>query len=124
MSGTPLRLAAQRLTSATSPTSVRSPPYRAEPLHPPDSHIRWTEKRGPATVAESFFATLKKELIHRRSWPTKRELIGEAFNYIETFYNPVRRHSTLGMLSPVQFEGRATRSTPSSEKITTTTITT
>jgi len=36
-------------------------------------------------VAESFFATLKKELIRRRSWPERRELIGEVFDYIETF---------------------------------------
>ena len=43
-------------------------------------------------VAESFFATLKKELIRRRSWPDRRELIGEVFEYIEAFYNPVRRH--------------------------------
>ena len=55
-------------------------------------------------VAESFFATLKKELIHGRSWPTRRELIGEVFEYIEAFYNPIRRHSTLGYLSPVEFE--------------------
>ena len=55
-------------------------------------------------VAESFFATLKKELIRRRSWPTRRELIGEVFEYIEAFYNPIRRHSTLGYLSPVDFE--------------------
>jgi putative transposase len=61
-------------------------------------------------VAESFFATLKKELIHRQSWPTKRELIGEVFDYIETFYNPIRRHSTLGFLSPAAFELRASRS--------------
>jgi putative transposase len=55
-------------------------------------------------VAESFFATLKKELIRRRSWPTRRELTGEVFEYIEAFYNPIRRHSTLGYLSPVDFE--------------------
>ena len=55
-------------------------------------------------VAESFFATLKKELIRRRTWPTQRELIGEVFEYIEAFYNPIRRHSTLGYLSPVDFE--------------------
>ena len=55
-------------------------------------------------VAESFFATLKKELIRRRSWPDRRELTGEVFEYIEAFYNPTRRHSTLGYLSPVQFE--------------------
>jgi putative transposase len=55
-------------------------------------------------VAETFFATLKKELVHRYSWPTRRELTSEAFEYIEGFYNPRRRHSTLGMLSPVEFE--------------------
>jgi transposase InsO family protein len=55
-------------------------------------------------VAESFFATLKKELVNRRSWPTRRELISEVIEYIEAFYNRARRHSTLGYLSPAQFE--------------------
>jgi transposase InsO family protein len=54
-------------------------------------------------VAESFFATIKKELIHRRSWPTKAEL------RTEVFYNRQRRHSTLGQRSPVDYE----TSTPS-----------
>jgi transposase InsO family protein len=53
-----------------------------------------------ARAAESFFATLKKELVHRQSWPTRRELTSEVFEYIEGFYNRQRRHSTLGMLSP------------------------
>jgi putative transposase len=55
-------------------------------------------------VAESFFATLKKELIHRRSWPTKAELRLEVFDYIEAFYNRQRRHSSLGGLSPMRYE--------------------
>ena len=55
-------------------------------------------------VAESFFATLKKELIHRRSWPQRAELRTEVFDFIEVFYNRRRRHSTLGFLSPAQFE--------------------
>jgi putative transposase len=55
-------------------------------------------------VAESFFATLKKELIHRRSWPTKAELRTEVFDYIEVFYNRERRHSTLGQRSPADYE--------------------
>jgi putative transposase len=55
-------------------------------------------------VAESFFATLKKELIHRRSWPLKAELRTEVFDYIEVFYNRQRRHRSLGMLCPAQFE--------------------
>ena len=57
-------------------------------------------------VAESFFATLKKELIHRRTWPTKDELRLEVFDYIEVFYNRQRRHSTLGQLSPADYEAR------------------
>jgi putative transposase len=55
-------------------------------------------------VAESFFATLKRELVHRRSWPTRRELTSEVFEYVEGFYNRVRRHSTLAMLSPADYE--------------------
>jgi putative transposase len=55
-------------------------------------------------VAESFFATLKQELIHGRSWPSKAELRTEVFEYIEVFFNRRRRHSTLGFLSPEQFE--------------------
>jgi len=56
------------------------------------------------SVAESFFATLKKELIYRRSWPEKAELRSEVFDYIEVFYNRQRRHKTLGQLSPADFE--------------------
>jgi putative transposase len=55
-------------------------------------------------VAESFFATLKKELIHRRTWPTKAELRSEVFDYIEVLYNRQRRHRTLGQRSPADFE--------------------
>ena len=60
-------------------------------------------------VAETFFATLKKELVYRRSWPTRQELCSEVFEYIEGFYNPRRRHSTLGMLSPDEYEETARR---------------
>ena len=55
-------------------------------------------------VAESFFATLKKELVHRSSWPARQELRSAVFDYIESFYNRERRHSTLGYLSPREFE--------------------
>lgn len=57
-------------------------------------------------VAESFFATLKKELVHRRTWPAKAELRLEVFDYIEAFYNRQRRHKTLGQISPLQFENK------------------
>ena len=55
-------------------------------------------------VAETFFATLKKELVNRRSWPSRLELQSAVFEYIEAFYNRQRRHSTLGMLSPATYE--------------------
>jgi putative transposase len=55
-------------------------------------------------VAETFFATLKKELVNRRPWPSRLELQSAVFEYIEAFYNRQRRHSTLGMLSPVAYE--------------------
>jgi putative transposase len=55
-------------------------------------------------VAESFFATLKKELVRRRFWPNRRELQSAVLDYIETFHNRERRHSTLGYLSPREFE--------------------
>jgi putative transposase len=55
-------------------------------------------------VAETFFATLKKELVNRRSWPSRLELRSAVFEYIEAFYNRRRRHSTLGMLSPNAYE--------------------
>jgi putative transposase len=58
---------------------------------------------------ESFHASLKKDLIHRRSWPTKTEARTAVFEYVEAFYNRRRRHSTLGMLSPLEYENRTLR---------------
>ncbi len=60
-------------------------------------------------VLESFHASLKKDVIQRQSWPTKAEARTAIFNYIEVFYNRRRRHSTLGMLSPVEFENGTLR---------------
>ena len=55
-------------------------------------------------VAESFFATIKRELIDTRSWPTRTGLRRAVFEYIEGWYNTRRLHSTLGYLSPAQYE--------------------
>jgi putative transposase len=66
-------------------------------------------------VAETFFATLKKELVNRRSWPSRLELQSAVFEYIEAFYNRQRRHSTLGMVSPAEYE--QTKTTAISMKI-------
>ena len=54
-------------------------------------------------VAESFFATIKKELIHRYRFKTRRQAAAAIFEYIEVFYNRVRIHSQLGYTSPAQF---------------------
>jgi len=56
---------------------------------------------------ESFFGTLKRELIHHRQYSTRDEAKQEIFEYLEVFYNRQRRHSTLGYQSPVEFEARA-----------------
>ena len=55
-------------------------------------------------VAESFFATIKRELIDTRAWPTRAGLYRAVFEYIEGWYNTRRLHSTLGYLSPAQYE--------------------
>jgi len=57
-------------------------------------------------VVESFFATLNKDLIHRRPWPTVRQAREAIAEYIEVFYNSHRKHSTLGYVSPADFEAR------------------
>jgi len=55
-------------------------------------------------VCETFHASLKKERIYRQSWPTRAAARTAIFEYIEGWYNPRRRHSTLGYLSPIEFE--------------------
>ncbi len=55
-------------------------------------------------VAESFFGTLKTELVHRTRWKTRLAARTAIFEYIEVFYNRQRRHSHLGYLSPVEYE--------------------
>jgi putative transposase len=55
-------------------------------------------------VSESFFATYKKELIHTRPWPTIKHLKKVTFDWIEVYYNTQRRHSTLGYLTPREYE--------------------
>jgi hypothetical protein len=55
-------------------------------------------------MAESFFASLECELIARRTWKTKTEARLAVFTWIESWYNPRRRHSGLGQMSPINFE--------------------
>lgn len=56
-------------------------------------------------VAEAFFASLQVELLDRREhWDSRAQLARAIFDYIECFYNPLRRHSHCGMLSPIDYE--------------------
>ena len=54
--------------------------------------------------SESFFSTLKYELVHRLEYQTRKEAILSIFEWIEVFYNRTRIHSPIGYQSPVNFE--------------------
>ena len=58
-------------------------------------------------VVETFFKTIKAELVWRRTWETRRQAETTIFQYINGFYNPRRRHSALGGKSPLAFERQA-----------------
>ena len=59
------------------------------------------------SVMESFFSSLKTERTGRKWYPSRDAARADVFDYIERFYNPIRRHSTLGYLSPIDFEQQA-----------------
>lgn len=61
-------------------------------------------------VAESFFGTLQLELLDRRPWATRPQLASAIFDYIEAFYNRTRRHSSISMHSPIDYEALHTPS--------------
>jgi putative transposase len=63
-------------------------------------------------LAESFFASLECELIDRVTWRSHAQARLDAFEYLECFYNPHRRHSALGYLSPVEYERRGQHPLP------------
>ena len=56
------------------------------------------------SAMESFFSTLKIERVHRKVYRTRAQARADVFDFIEVFYNPKRRHSTIRYLSPVKFE--------------------
>jgi putative transposase len=60
-------------------------------------------------VVESFFGTLKTELVHRHAWPTRSSAKTAIAEYIEIFYNRQRIHSALGYLSPAEYEAQNPR---------------
>jgi len=79
-----------------------SPNYAAHDLqqHPLDKY------RSLNAAVETFFKSLKAELIWRQSWPTRRQAEAAIFQYINGFYNTRRRHSYLGGISPLAFEAK------------------
>lgn len=66
-------------------------------------------------VAESFYATVQSELFDRGRWRTRRSLMTAIFSFIEVFYNRQRRHSSLGYLTPDEFERKTTGWRPTTE---------
>ena len=56
------------------------------------------------SAMESFFGTMQRELLDEHRWDTRKQLALAMFDWIETWYNPSRRHSYCGMLSPVDYE--------------------
>ena len=62
-------------------------------------------------MMESFWSRMQVELLDRKRWKTRVELATAMFDYIEVFHNRQRRHSALGMMSPIEFEVRRTPTT-------------
>jgi putative transposase len=64
------------------------------------------------SLMESFWGTMQLELLDSRIWRTRAELAAAIFEWIECWYNPLRRHSSIGMLSPADYEAVHTASDP------------
>ena len=62
-------------------------------------------------MMESFFGTMQRELLDRKAWATQAELARAIFEWIEGWYNPHRRHISIGGLSAVEYERRPTADT-------------
>src|SRR5258708_21007269 len=76
-----------------------------------DDGVVWSMSRSgnvwDNAAMESFFSSLKTERTGRKTYRTRDEARADVFDYIERFYNPKRRHSTIGYLSPMEFESQA-----------------
>jgi transposase InsO family protein len=75
-----------------------------------EAHVRFCERlevkflRSTRPTAESFFGTLKTELVRRLTFETREQAKAAIFEYVEVFYNRIRMHSSIGYQSPVEFE--------------------
>lgn len=61
-------------------------------------------RAGDNAMMESFFSTLQRELLNRRSWTSRKELASAIFEWIEAWYNPRRRHTSIDDRSPLEYE--------------------
>lgn len=114
-----LRMALSRRTGAAGPAGLIHHSDRGV-QYASDDYRRLLETHGVRqsmsgkgdcydnAAMESFWATLKTELIHREAYATREQARGSIFEYIETFYNRARLHSTLGYQSPEAFEASLT----------------
>jgi transposase-like protein len=94
-----------RSSAASKGTScVKSTPHSAQ-----QNQLKFLldEHRSINAIVETFFKTIKAELVWRRTWETRRQAETTIFQYINGFYNPRRRHSALGGKSPLAFERQA-----------------
>ncbi|EXS68992.1 integrase [Sphingobium sp. Ant17] len=93
-----------RLYAASSDTSSA----KSLPTYVGQKHLRpaLDKYRSLNASVETFFKSLKAELIWRQSWPTRRQAEAAIFQYINGFYNTRRRHSYLGGISPLAFEAK------------------
>jgi transposase InsO family protein len=95
------------LTPARSATPSHQRRTSHDQLASVDEQPR-SQIRGINAITESFFATLECELLDRSRFATHAQARTAVIDFIEGFYNPRRRHSTLGYLSPAEFERRHT----------------
>jgi putative transposase len=72
-----------------------------------DCSARWAPSATRSTTRspKASSETLRLELLDREHWNTRQQLATAIFDYIEAFYNRTRRHSSIGMLSPIDYEG-------------------
>jgi putative transposase len=97
------------LLQASRPTAIRGSQYTSEQFQRlmADNGVICSMSRSgnvwDNAAMESFFSSLKTERTARKMYRTRDEARADVFDYIERFYNPKRRHSTIGYLSPMEF---------------------
>ena len=92
------------IAAASTPASSSS---TSSPTMPSPASMSRSGNAWDNAAMESFFSWLKKERTPRKTYRTRDEAKADVFDYIERFYNPKRRHSTIGYLSPMEFERKA-----------------